>query len=74
MKRIKSNPQPQDDIGIVSVGGFRFTPAITVRRNRAGLRVYEPIPGVYALPGGGIARLEELPEIARLMREWMGGW
>jgi hypothetical protein len=63
----------EHDDGSVSIGEFRFVPMGTMRRNESGEKVFEPLPGIYALPGGGRAMKSDLPEIARMMREWTKG-
>jgi ADP-ribose pyrophosphatase YjhB (NUDIX family) len=54
--------------GSVSLHGIRFMPLMVRRRG-----TFEPVHGVYALPGGGVAAKHELPEIARLILAWMYG-
>jgi hypothetical protein len=61
------------DDGSVSVSGFRFVPMLMKIRTASGVQVFEPVPGVYALPGGGWASQGDLPVIARRMQAWMEG-
>lgn len=60
--------------GSVSLYGMRFVPYCrTKMKAMGGERVLLPVPGVYALPGGGMAAKHDLPEIARRLYDWMEG-
>jgi hypothetical protein len=63
----------ENDDGSVSIGVFRFVPMVAMRRDESGNKVFEPLPGLYVLPGGGRAMKSDLPEIARMMKKWMEG-
>jgi len=61
------------DDGSVAVSGFRFVPLLMKMRTSSGAQVFEPVPGIYALPGGGMAAQHDLPEVARRLKAWMEG-
>jgi hypothetical protein len=58
----------EHDDGSVSIGELRFVPLMV--RMKGDL---EPVPGVFAIPGGTMATKSDLPEIARRIQSWMEG-
>jgi hypothetical protein len=56
----------EHDDGSVSIGELRFVPLMV--RMKGDL---EPVPGVFAIPGGTMAMKYDLPEIARRIQAWM---
>jgi hypothetical protein len=63
----------ENDDGSVSIGDFRFVPMLMKNRTASDLQIFEQVPGVYALPGGGWAMKSELPKVARRIQAWMEG-
>jgi len=59
--------------GSVSIGDFRFVPMLMKNRTASGEQVFEPVPGVFALPGGGWAMKSDLPKVADRIQAWMEG-